>query len=180
VPRCSAAFAAIFQPAVNTTPKWTPNYAHFVDDVSLLVSPAEKNALNRRKFCGDYTYIWQASDWPSWYYDLAALARPMAEVSRAQGLLMGRLADVGMALRDQASLAALTECSVSRKALQFVFLRQRRHFQSGSAAIDLADDGVCGFGPDKGLWVGVIVLNVVVDGAFEFQHARENASADAL
>ena len=58
---------------------------------------------------GDYTYIWQASDWPSWRYDLAALAQSLAGVSRAQGLLMGRLADVGMALRDQASLSALTE-----------------------------------------------------------------------
>ena len=57
---------------------------------------------------GDYKYIWQAGDWPNWHFDLAALAGPMAEVSRAQGLLMGRLADVGMALRDQASLAALT------------------------------------------------------------------------
>lgn len=58
---------------------------------------------------GDYTYIWQASDWPNWHYDLASLAGPLADVSRAQGLLLGRLADVGMALRDQASLAALTE-----------------------------------------------------------------------
>lgn len=58
---------------------------------------------------GDYTYIWQASDWPSWHYDLASLAGPLADVSRAQGMLLGRLADVGMALRDQASLAALTE-----------------------------------------------------------------------
>jgi Fic family protein len=58
---------------------------------------------------GDYTYIWQANDWPGWHYDLAALVGPLAEVSRAQGLLLGRLADVGMALRDQASLAALTE-----------------------------------------------------------------------
>lgn len=58
---------------------------------------------------GDYNYIWQAIDWPSWHYDLASLAGPLADVSRAQGLLLGRLADVGMALRDQASLAALTE-----------------------------------------------------------------------
>jgi Fic family protein len=58
---------------------------------------------------GDYTYIWQANDWPTWRFDLAALAQPLAEVSRAQGLLMGRLADVGMALRDQASLSVLTE-----------------------------------------------------------------------
>jgi Fic family protein len=58
---------------------------------------------------GDYTYVWQAGDWPHWRYDLAALAAPLAEVSRAQGLLMGRLADAGMTLRDQATLAALTE-----------------------------------------------------------------------
>ncbi|WP_321928532.1 Fic family protein [Paraburkholderia guartelaensis] len=58
---------------------------------------------------GEYTYIWEAGDWPRWRFDLAALAEPMAEVSRAQGLLVGRLADVGLALRDQASLAALTE-----------------------------------------------------------------------
>ncbi len=58
---------------------------------------------------GDYTYIWQASDWPDWRFDLAKLAQPLADVSRAQGLLMGRLADVGMALRDQASLLALTD-----------------------------------------------------------------------
>ncbi len=58
---------------------------------------------------GEYTYIWQASDWPAWRYDLAALAGPLAEASRAQGLLTGRMADVGMALRDQASLAALTD-----------------------------------------------------------------------
>lgn len=58
---------------------------------------------------GDYKYIWQAIDWPNWRFDLAKLAGLMAEVSRAQGLLLGRLADVGLALRDQASLAALTE-----------------------------------------------------------------------
>ncbi|OZB32891.1 MAG: cell filamentation protein Fic, partial [Ferrovum sp. 34-44-207] len=67
---------------------------------------------------GDYKYIWQASDWPNWRFDLAALAKPMAEVSRAQGLLMGRLADVGMALRDQASLATLTEDVVKTSEIE--------------------------------------------------------------
>jgi len=67
---------------------------------------------------GDYTYIWQASDWPFWRFDLAALAGPMAEVSRAQGILLGRLADVGMALRDQASLAALTEDVVKTSEIE--------------------------------------------------------------
>lgn len=58
---------------------------------------------------GDYDYIWQAEEWPALRYDLPALAEPLARVSRAQGVLLGRLADVGWALRDQASLAALTE-----------------------------------------------------------------------
>ncbi len=64
---------------------------------------------NHRMNSGDYTYIWQANDWPEWRFDLAALAGQMADVSQAQGLLLGRLADVGMGLRDEASLAALTD-----------------------------------------------------------------------
>ncbi|MDY0745883.1 Fic family protein [Paucibacter sp. R3-3] len=59
--------------------------------------------------CGEYKYIWQADDWPQWRFDLPALTQPLAEVSRAQGMLIGRLADVGLNLRDQASLSALTE-----------------------------------------------------------------------
>lgn len=57
----------------------------------------------------DTSYIWQACDWPDWRYDLDVLAKPLADVSRAQGTLLGRLTDVGMAFRDQANLAALTE-----------------------------------------------------------------------
>ena len=58
---------------------------------------------------GDWLYIWQANDWPQWRYDLPVLANRLAAVSRSQGVLLGRLADVGVGLRDQASLAALTE-----------------------------------------------------------------------
>lgn len=58
---------------------------------------------------GEKSYIWQQSDWPNWRYDLAALVGTMTEVSRVQGLLLGRLSDVGMSLREQASLTTLTE-----------------------------------------------------------------------
>ncbi|MDH0091053.1 Fic family protein [Achromobacter mucicolens] len=67
---------------------------------------------------GDYLYIWQSPDWPEWRFDLKALAAPLAEVSRAQGLLMGRLCDVGMPLRDQACLSALTEDVVKSSAIE--------------------------------------------------------------
>lgn len=67
---------------------------------------------------GDKRYIWQLADWPAMHYDLAALAAPLSEVSRAQGQLQGRLADVGMSLRDQASLAALTEDVVKTSEIE--------------------------------------------------------------
>jgi Fic family protein len=73
---------------------------------------------NHRMNSGDYKYIWEAGDWPYWRFDLAQLAVPMAEVSRAQGRLVGRLADVGLALRDQASLAALTEDVVKTSEIE--------------------------------------------------------------
>ncbi len=67
---------------------------------------------------GEQRYIWATSDWPNWRYDLAALAGPLAEASRSQGLLLGRVADVGMALRDQASLLALTEDVVKTSEIE--------------------------------------------------------------
>ena len=67
---------------------------------------------------GEYRYIWQAPDWPAWRFDLGALAASMTEVGRAQGLLLGRLADLGMGLRDQACLAALTDDVVKTSEIE--------------------------------------------------------------
>lgn len=73
------------------------------------IGNAAINPYNHRISCGDYNYIWQAAEWPNWRYDQAALVSPLAQVSQRQGLLLGRLADIGLGLRDQASLAALTD-----------------------------------------------------------------------
>ena len=67
---------------------------------------------------GDCLYLWQADDWPNWRYDLTALAGPLAEVSHAQGMLMGRMADIGMVLRDQTSLAAFTEDAIKTSEIE--------------------------------------------------------------
>ena len=72
-------------------------------------SGAVNKLYNPRMNCGNYPYIWQSDDWPNWRYDLAALVSPLAQVSQRQGLLLGRLADIGLGLRDQASLAVLTD-----------------------------------------------------------------------
>lgn len=54
-------------------------------------------------------YIWQLPDWPDLTYDVAALAAPLAQVHRAQGQLMGRMAELGMTQREQATLQVLTQ-----------------------------------------------------------------------
>ncbi|CAM5778642.1 Fic family protein [Ottowia pentelensis] len=56
---------------------------------------------------GEKIYLWQLTDWPA-----------LECVSRAQGLLAGRLADVGLAAQGQASLAALTEDVVKTSAIE--------------------------------------------------------------
>lgn len=67
---------------------------------------------------GEKLYIWEEADWPAWRYDLAALAPALEATSRAQGMLFGRLADVGLPLREQASLAALTEDVVKTSEIE--------------------------------------------------------------
>lgn len=67
---------------------------------------------------GDKLYIWQADTWPAWHYDLGALADLLGRVSRSQGLLLGRLADIGVPLRNQASLITLTEDVVKTSEIE--------------------------------------------------------------
>ena len=64
------------------------------------------------------TYLWQRPDWPQWRFDAATLAAPLADVHRAQGHLAGRMADVGLAQRDQATLQALTQEVITTSAIE--------------------------------------------------------------
>lgn len=58
---------------------------------------------------GDKRYIWQQDNWPHWRYDQAQLAPLLAQVHRAQGQLLGRMIDLGLNFRDQATLRVLTD-----------------------------------------------------------------------
>ena len=57
----------------------------------------------------DKRYIWQQSDWPHWVYDLKRLVPLIAQVHMAQGHLLGRMHDLGLDVRDQATLRVLTD-----------------------------------------------------------------------
>ena len=54
-------------------------------------------------------YLWEQPSWPSFTWDNARLAVQLAQVSRAQGRLLGRMEDLGFNLRREAHLNTLTE-----------------------------------------------------------------------
>ena len=57
-----------------------------------------------------------------------------------------------------------------------LWLTPRSLFRAG----DFFEDFGGGLGPDEGLGVGIVVVEVVHDGGFEFGDAVEDAAADAL
>ena len=69
---------------------------------------------------------------------IAALADPLAAVSRAQGLLLGRLADVGMVLRDEASLSA--QIQRERKAYYDILERTQKGDMDDAMVNVVSDD----------------------------------------
>jgi len=77
---------------------------------------------NRRMFAEKpprrRTYLWQRADWPQWRFDAAALAVPLAQVHRAQGHLAGRMGELGLVQREQATLQALTQEVVTTSAIE--------------------------------------------------------------
>jgi len=73
-----------------------------------LIVAAENGRYIRRMKSGDKVYIWQETDWPNWRYDAASLAVPLAAVHRAQGHLLGRMTEFGVAQRDEASVRTFT------------------------------------------------------------------------
>jgi Fic family protein len=54
-------------------------------------------------------YLWEQTNWPDLTWDVGRLAALVAEVSREQGRLLGRMQDLGFDLRREAHLSTLTE-----------------------------------------------------------------------
>lgn len=54
-------------------------------------------------------YIWEKADWPAFTWDERSLAKTLANVSREQGRLLGKMEGLGFDLRSEAHLRTLTE-----------------------------------------------------------------------
>ena len=54
-------------------------------------------------------YLWEKPDWPAFSWDEKALTALLAQVSREQGRLLGKMEGLGFNLRNEAHLRTLTE-----------------------------------------------------------------------
>lgn len=57
---------------------------------------------------GEKEYIWQQPDWPRWHFDSPQLSPLLSQVHHAQGLLQGRMRNIGFALSKESTLTMLT------------------------------------------------------------------------
>jgi Fic family protein len=64
------------------------------------------------------TYVHERADWPRLWWDSAAIAGPLAAVRHRQGRLLGRMEGVGLRLRDETTLRALTREAVGSSGIE--------------------------------------------------------------
>ncbi len=63
-------------------------------------------------------YIWEKPDWPTLTWDNSTLAGLLAQVSRKQGRLLGKMEGLGFELRGEAHLQTLTEDVVKSSEIE--------------------------------------------------------------
>ena len=63
-------------------------------------------------------YLWERDDWPSLSWDEKSLSTLLAQVSREQGRLLGKMEALGFELRDEANLRTLTEDVVKSSEIE--------------------------------------------------------------
>jgi Fic family protein len=63
-------------------------------------------------------YLWKKLEWPAFTWDEKALATPLAQVSREQGRLLGKMEALGFDLRGEAHLRTLTEDVVKSSEIE--------------------------------------------------------------
>ncbi|MDH3589020.1 MAG: Fic family protein [Gammaproteobacteria bacterium] len=63
-------------------------------------------------------YLWDLADWPTFTWDDQALSPLLAQASREQGRLLGKMEALGFELRDEAHLHTLTEDVVKTSEIE--------------------------------------------------------------
>ncbi|KIZ40458.1 MULTISPECIES: Fic family protein [Rhodopseudomonas] len=117
-------------------------------------------------------YIHERDDWPNFSWDSAALSRLLGEVRHRQGRLLGRMQQLGFALREEAILATLTEDVLTSSEIEGEILDKTqvrssiaRRLGIDAAALSAADRDVEG------------VVDMMLDAT---QNYQEPLTADRL
>lgn len=63
-------------------------------------------------------YIHERQEWPTFQWDIAKLAEPLAAIRHKQGLLLGRMSALGFSIRAEAGLETLTLDVVKSSAIE--------------------------------------------------------------
>lgn len=74
------------------------------------IASAENISHNLCRTYGDYgVYLWEQPEWPAFNWNDQSLSTLLAQASREQGRLLGKMEALGFELRDEAHLRTLTE-----------------------------------------------------------------------
>jgi len=57
---------------------------------------------------GEKQYIWQQADWPLWHFDAERISPLLNQAHHVQGLLLGRMRNIGFGQSEEATLTMLT------------------------------------------------------------------------
>ena len=87
-------------------------------------------------------YLWEKPDWPKFTWDETILARLIAQVSREQGRLLGRMEALGFELSSEAHLRMLTEDVVKTSEIEGENLQPEQVRSSIARRLGMDIDGL--------------------------------------
>lgn len=63
-------------------------------------------------------YIWQSTHWHEWQYDLVALTPLLTQIHYQQGLLLGKMQQIGFQISEEAQLLVLTQSVLKNSEIE--------------------------------------------------------------
>lgn len=109
-------------------------------------------------------YIWKQPDWPNFRWDETRLAKRLAQVSREQGRLLGKMESLGFDLRSEAHLRTLTEDVIKSSEIEGEVLEREQVRSSLARRLGLELGGLVT--ADRHV-EGVVEMMLDATGAFE-------------
>ena len=109
-------------------------------------------------------YIWEQPDWPNFRWDETRLAKRLAQVSREQGRLLGKMESLGFDLRSEAHLRTLTEDVIKSSEIEGEVLEREQVLSSLARRLGLELGGLVT--ADRHV-EGVVEMMLDATGAFE-------------